>query len=401
MTELFERRCIISGIGQSDVGRRLERSDMDLTLDACLAAIADAGLRAADIDGMVSWPGDVMYTGGLTAGSPGFSGPSVPSVKDALRLRLKWHFAGPEGPAMLGSVVNACMAVATGLCRHVLVYRTLTESSAQAGGGRKGIPVYDPEGATGYLAWNLPYGGFSGGNWMAPYATRHFHEYGTRREHLGAIAINARRNAGLNPKAIYRTPLTMEEYLNSRMITSPLCLYDCDVPVDGSTAVVVSTVDHAHELSHRPIRFEAVGSALDGRASWDQWESVNRLASYDSARHMWSRTDLKPADVDVAQLYDGFSILTLLWLESLGFCAEGDSGPFVEGGRRIALDGELPLATGGGQLSGGRLHSFGHLHEAVLQLRGDAGERQVAGAEVAVVSSGAPPLACCLLLTRL
>ncbi len=236
---------------------------------------------------------------------------------------------------------------------------------------------------------------------MCSCTERHFHEYGTRREHLGAIAINARRNAGLNPKAIYRTPLTMEEYLNSRMITSPLCLYDCDVPVDGSTAVIVSTVDHAHELSHRPVRFEAVGSALDGRASWDQWESVNRLASYDSARHMWSRTDLKPADVDVAQLYDGFSILTLLWLESLGFCAEGDSGPFVEGGRRIALDGELPLATGGGQLSGGRLHSFGHLHEAVLQLRGDAGERQVAGAEVAVVSSGAPPLACCLLLTRL
>jgi acetyl-CoA acetyltransferase len=150
LTELFERRCIISGVGQSDIGRRLGRSDMDLTLDACLAAIADAGLEPSDIDGMISWPGDVMYTGGLTAGSPGFSGPSVPSVKDALRLELKWHFAGPEGPAMLGSVVNACMAVAIGLCRHVLVYRTLTESTAQAGGGRKGIPVYS-RAATGWL----------------------------------------------------------------------------------------------------------------------------------------------------------------------------------------------------------------------------------------------------------
>jgi acetyl-CoA acetyltransferase len=400
VTESFERRCIISGIGQSAIGRRLARGDLDLTLDSVLAAVEDAGLRPEDIDGMVSWPGDVMYTGGLTAGSPGFSGPSVPSVKDALRLQLKWHFAGPEGPAMLGSVVNACMAVATGLCRHVVVYRTLTESAAQEGGGRRGIPVYDPDGATGFLQWTLPYGGFSGGNWMAPYASRHFHEFGTNREQLGAIAINARRNAALNPKAIYRTPLTMDEYLRSRMITTPLCLYDCDVPVDGSTAVVVSTSDYAGDMPHPAVRFEAVGTALDGRASWDQWESVTRLASYDAARHMWSRTDLKPADVDIAQLYDGFTILTLLWLESLGFCGEGESGPFVEGGSRIAREGELPLATGGGQLSAGRLHSFGHLYEAVQQLRGEAGERQVPGAEVAVVSSGAPPLACCLLLTR-
>lgn len=302
---------------------------------------------------------------------------------------------------MLGSVVNACMAVATGLCRHVLVYRTLTESSAQFGGGRRGIPVYDPEGATGYLQWTLPFGGFSGGNWMAHYASRHFHEYGTTREQLGAIAINARRNAALNPKAIYSEPLTMEEYLGARMITTPLCLYDCDVPVDGSTAVVVSTVEHGRDTPHPAVRFEAVGTALDGRASWDQWESVSRLASYDAAHHLWSRTDLRPADVDVAQLYDGFTILTLLWLESLGFCGEGEGGPYVEGGGRIALNGELPLATGGGQLSAGRLHSFGHLHEAVLQLRGEAGQRQIRDAEVAVVSSGSPPLASCLLLTRL
>jgi acetyl-CoA acetyltransferase len=373
VTDLFERRCIISGIGQSEIGRRLNRPELDLTIDACLAAVADAGLTVKDIDGMITWPGDVMYTGGLTAGSPGFAGPSVPSVKDALRLELKWHFAGPEGPAMLGSVVNACMAVATGICRHVLVYRTLTESSAQQGGGRQGIPVYDPEGATGYLQWTLPFGGFSGANWMAPYANRHFHEYGTRREHLGEIAINARRNAALNPLAIYREPLTMPEYLASRMITTPLCLYDCDVPIDGSTAVVVSRAEHFRDLPRAAVRFEAVGTALDGRASWDQWESVSRLASYDAGRHMWSRTDLRPSDVDVAQLYDGFTILTLLWLESLGFCGEGESGPFVEGGGRIALNGELPLATGGGQLSAGRLHSLVGIPAALLLPVVDAG----------------------------
>jgi acetyl-CoA acetyltransferase len=400
VSELLEQRCIISGIGQSEIGRRLDRSEMALTLDACLAAIADAGLRQEDIDGLVTWPGDVLHTGGLTAGSPGFAGPSTPSVKDALRLNLNWHFAGPEGPAMLGSVVNACLAVASGLCRHVLVYRTLTEASAQRGVGRQGIPVYDPDGASGYLQWTIPFGGFSGGSWMAHYASRHFHQYGTTREQLGAIAINARRNAALNPKAIYKTPLSMEEYLASRMISTPLCLYDCDVPIDGSTAVVVSTADYVSGMPQPPVRFEAIGTALNGRASWDQWESVSRLASYDAAQHMWSRTDLKPSDVDVAQLSDGFTILTVLWLESLGFCDEGEAGPFVEGGLRIALDGALPLATGGGQLSAGRLHSFGHLHEAVVQLRGQAGERQVCDAEVAVVSSGSPPLSCCMVLTK-
>jgi acetyl-CoA acetyltransferase len=117
---------------------------------------------------------------------------------------------------------------------------------------------------------------------------------------------------------------------------------------------------------------------------------------------MWSRTELRPADVDVAELYDGFSWLTMSWLEALGFCGHGESGPFIEGGTRIALDGELPLNTNGGQLSGGRLHGYGYLHEAVLQLRGEAGARQVAGRpEVAVVSNGGGPISGCMLLTRL
>jgi acetyl-CoA acetyltransferase len=399
-TAKMERSVVISGIGTSEVGRRLPRSELSLTVEACLAAIADAGLSASDIDGLISWPGDVVYTGGLTAASPGFCGPSVPLVKDTLRLRLNWHSAGPEGPAMLGSVVAACMAVASGLCRHVLVYRTLGEGSAQQGGGRAGLRHADPRGATGYLQWMLPYGGLSGVNWMAQYAQRHFYEYGTTREQLAAVALNARRNAALNPAAVYRAPLTMSEYLDARMISTPLCLYDCDVPVDVSTAVVISTVGHAADMPAPPVRFEAVGTALNGRASWDQWEDMTTMGAHDAGEHLWSRTDLRPSDVDVGGIYDGFSILTLLWLEALGFCGKGESGSFVEGGKRIGLTGQLPLSTGGGQLSAGRLHSFGHLTEAVRQLRGTAGDRQVPDANVAVVSSGAGPLASALLLTR-
>jgi acetyl-CoA acetyltransferase len=183
------------------------------------------------------------------------------------------------------------------------------------------------------------------------------------------------------------------------MISDPLCLYDCDIAVDGATAVVVSHASHAPDTPSPPIRVEAVGSALHGRASWDQWEDMTTTAAASAGAHLWSRTDLTPGDVDVAQLYDGFTVLTLFWLEGLQFCGKGESGAFVEGGERIGLDGELPLSTSGGQLSGGRLHSFGHLYEACVQLRGVAGERQVPGAQVAAVSAGAGPLASCLLLT--
>jgi acetyl-CoA acetyltransferase len=224
------------------------------------------------------------------------------------------------------------------------------------------------------------------------------HEFGTTREQLAAIALNARRNAQRNPKAVLQKDLTMDDYLSATMISDPLCLYDCDIAVDGVTAIIVSTREHAPDVPTRPIHFEAVGSALGGRASWDQWEDMTQTAAASAGAHMWSRTDLKPADVDVANLYDGFTVLTLFWLEGMGFCAKGEGGPFVEGGTRIALDGELPLATSGGQLSAGRLHGYGHLYEACLQLRGQADERQVKDAKVAAVSAGAGPLASCLLL---
>jgi len=248
------------------------------------------------------------------------------------------------------------------------------------------------------MQWILPFGAFSGPNWMGLYARRHMHEYGTTREQIAQITLNARRNAALNPKAVLTGDLTLEDYMSSPMISDPLCLYDCDIAIDGATAVIISDAAYAPDAPKQALHFEAVGSALNGRASWDQWEDMTTTAAMSAGKHLWSRTDLKPGDVDVAQLYDGFTILSLYWLEGLQFCGKGESGAFVEGGERIGLTGELPLATSGGQLSAGRLHSFGHLYEACLQLRGTAGERQVPGAKVAAVSAGAGPLASCLLL---
>jgi len=395
----LERQAVISGLGQSAVGRRLGRSGLDLTVEAALAAIADAGLTRDDIDGLATYPG-----GGFGPG--GFAGPGTPEVQDALRLRLRWHDGGMEGPAQLRALVAACLAVGAGLARHVLVYRTVTESSAQGSGPRSGIGgTPDPAGGVprfgGALQWTLPFGAVSAVNWLAMVASRRMHEFGLTRAQLGALAVTTRAHAAANPSAVYRDPLTLDDYLSARMISTPLCLFDCDAPCDGATAVVVSHRSHADGTPHPAVGVHAVGTALYSRPSWDQFDDMTTMAARDAAASMWERADLTPADVQVAELYDGFSILALVWLEALGFCGRGESGAFVADPGRIGLQGSLPLNTGGGQLSGGRLHGFGLLHEACLQLRHEAGARQVPGRpEVAVVANGGGPLGGCVLLTR-
>lgn len=394
-----EHSTVISGVGQSEIGRRLHRDPLSLTLEACLAAIADAGLTTGDIDGISTYPGPA-------AQPPGFSGAGVVDVQDALRLELGWWSGGIERPGQLGAVVDACLAVAFGLARHVLCFRSVHEGSAQGTGGRAAVmPGGDSRRAvpraSGFMEWVLPYGAPSAASWIAMMAQRHFHEFGTTSEQLGQIAVNARRNAALNPRAIYRDPMTLDDYLGSRMISSPLRLFDCDVPCDGATAMIVSHVDTVPDLRRPPIRVEAVGTALRGRPSWDQFDDLTTMAMRDAAAQLWTRTDLKPSDVHLAEMYDGFSFITMAWLEAMGFCPKGESGPFVEGGANIARDGVLPLNTHGGQLSAGRLHGFSFLHEACVQLWGEAGERQVPGdPEVGVACAGGGPLAGALLLTR-
>jgi acetyl-CoA acetyltransferase len=215
---------------------------------------------------------------------------------------------------------------------------------------------------------------------------RYMFESGATREQLGQIAIVSRANAALNPDAAYRTPMSLDDYMGARMISDPLCLYDCDVPIDGAIAFVVSRADSAAIARDRVINIEAFGSAAGLEASSEM---------------MWSRTKLTPGDVGLAELYDGFSILAVQWMEALGLCPKLGGGKFIEGGERISLNGELPLNTGGGQLSGGRMHGYGHLYHACRQLRGDCEERQVANdPDVAVISSGAAAFSSAMLISR-
>ena len=252
-----------------------------------------------------------------------------------------------------------------------------------------------------FQQWQLPFGSAAAPIWIALYAQAHMDRYGVTPEQLAQIALNGRRNAGLNPKAIYRDPITLDDYFNSRMITTPLRIFDCDVPCDGATAVVVSRRALAEELAKPPVYIEAMGAAIHDRTNWDQLRDLTRTVGADAAAQMWARTSLTPADVDMAQLYDGFSYLTLLWLEALGLCGPGESGAFIEGGTRIGRDGSLPLNTAGGQLSGGRLHGYGFLHEACVQLRGEGGERQVdPWPGVVAVAAGGGNTCGCLLVTN-
>ncbi|ORB89408.1 3-ketoacyl-CoA thiolase [Mycobacterium persicum] len=378
-TTKFEDNVALTGIGMSAIGRRLMVTPLSLTIDACEAAIADAGLSFTDIDGLSTYPG------GGNLGGVGEGGGTA--LESALGIRPTWHNGGIETFGPGGSVIAAMLAVAGGLARHVLCFRTLWEATyTELMKQGKIAPSFGSGGRT--TSWQLPFGATSAAHTLAINAQRHFHRYGTTKETLGWIALNQRANAELNPTAVYRSPMTMADYLDARPITTPFGLYDCDVPCDGAVAVVVSAVDAARDLAKPPVLVEAVGTQIIERIDWDQSTLTHEPQVLGQAAHLWTRTSLRPDDVDVAELYDGFTMNCLSWIEALGFCGIGEAKEFLDGGKNIARDGVLPLNTHGGQLSHGRTHGMGLLHEAVSQLRGEAGARQVAGARVGVVSSG-------------
>jgi acetyl-CoA acetyltransferase len=382
--ERFEHRSVISGVGRSKIGRRLMVDPLSLTIDAALQAIGDAGLQPEQIDGLSTYPGNLGH---------GMSEGGVVMVEEALRLKPTWINGGDDVPGPAGSVIAAMLAVAAGLCRHVLCFRTVWESTYSHLKWRDRASWPNVE-------WRLPFGAVSAAHWIGMNATHYLHRYGANRELLGWIALNARANAALNPAAIYRQPISMDDYLSAREITSPFGLYDCDVPCDASVALVVSDATVALDLPSIAISIEAVGTQITERISWDQGTVTHEPQVIGQAAHLWSRSDLRPSDVDVALIYDGFTFNAVSWIEALGFCEFGEAKDWLDEGRRIALHGDLPVNPHGGQLSEGRTHGFGLLYEAVTQLRHAAGERQVDNASVAVVTSGGGSPSSALLLRR-
>ena len=379
---LPEKQVCITGAAQSALGRPSPRSALQLTLDAAHGALADAGLSISDIDGIATYPGKSSEGGGIAP-------VGTTEATFALGIEPTWVLSSAEGHSHLGPVFGAIMAIATGLCRHVLVFRTVAQATARAkarsatllSGGRPGR-------VEGNNAWTVPFNAHSPINLFALYAQAYFDRYGATSRQLGALAVNARANAALNPNALFRETLTLDDYLASRLISTPLRLYDCDSHIDGATAIVLSHRDAARDCRNPPLQIEAIGLALGGLGAGIYAPDFLSIGAERAGNMLWQRTQMQGRELDCAQVYDGFSIHTWLWLEALGLVGPGEAAPFVEGGSRIARDGELPLNTGGGQLSGGRWHGYGHVHEACVQLWGRGEGRQVLGARSCLVACG-------------
>lgn len=385
-------KAAITGIGLSKIGRNTGRPAMAHLLEAARKALECAGLTRDDIDGICTYPGKAEN-------SPGMSPLGTGEVRNALGLKTRFHAAVPDGPSQMAPLMVAAMAVMTGQARHVLCFRALTESSSQTAGQRASVPGSGKARIGGWLSWLVPMHAMSASNWAGWMAQRYFHEFGMTRDHLGMVATGQRAFALKNPAAVMQKPLTIDDYLSARMISEPLGLFDCDIPIDGACVIIVSAGDAARDCAQAPLSIEAMGAALGSQETWDQRADLTTMGAHDACEDMWKRTDLKPTDVDVLALYDGFSIFVPMWLEAFGFCGHGEAKDFIAEGN-IAPGGRFPVNTGGGQLSSGRLHGFGLLHEACTQLWGLGGERQVADARTAVCGMGGGFIAGSMLLQR-
>ncbi|VEG43613.1 acetyl-CoA acetyltransferase [Mycolicibacterium flavescens] len=378
------REVAIVGVGYSPLSRTGEPNPNALALTAAKDALSDAGLPSAAVDGIFEYK----------------FGPESPGAQDMARLLGVSDLAAfadifPTGPSGVAGALAGVMAVASGACETALVFRCLTRAAGHQGGVASG-----PEAVSGRDQFLTPYGylggilvllGLKKQRWMA--------EYGRPEEDFGHIAVNARRWSALNPRAVMREEMTMDDYLSSRMVANPLRVFDCDYPVNGAVATVITTAERAADLRQRPVLVDAMSYGTGRGADWLFHTDFLYGGSIDCAKRLWQRSSVTVADVDVAQIYDGFTPVTVAWIEALGACGLGEFGDWVGDGSRLGPGGDFPLNTAGGQLSEGRLHGIGFLNEAVLQLRGQCQTRQVSDAQVAVVTSGVYPQCGAMVLT--
>jgi acetyl-CoA acetyltransferase len=346
-------------------------SQLGYAAEACIAAIRAAGLTAADVDGIV-----------------GSSTPSAAELQLTLGIPKVTYFANPPIPLMNG-LAAAVGAVHSGQCEVVLVYHASYRLPWNTGsaikdpfrrGSTMGASAPQPEsvfGAPGYTAW----------------ASRYLHEFGHTREDLALVAINARSNAARNPAAAMREPLSLEQYLAGRMVRDPLCVYDMDIAVDGGDAFVVTTTERARDLTERPVLVNAVTLGMTGLCDEAQTPSLRDHGQQVVVEALRAKGDFWIDDCDVYLPYDGFTIITLNWFENAGWCGPGEAPEFLRRhwdaqSNRVLIHGRVPVNPHGGSLAEGATQGSGHLREAVHQLQGLAGDRQVVGARRAVVTMG-------------
>ena len=373
-----EKNACIVGVGRSIISRDSGLSALTLVTDACLEAIQDAGLTPKDIDGVATNE---------------MSGVNGYDINEALRFpTVNWYGQmGLPQVTAAWTVMEAAMAVEYGASDYCLVVMGLMKPKGAGAQGSRRDPfagVQGPPQIGGSGQWTAPFGGtgFAFVYWM----TRYMEQYNAPRETFGHIAMTDRKHAALNERAIARAPMTMEDYLNGRWISWPMCLFDCDYPVDGYAAVVLTTPERARHLPRPPVQIVSGSQNTGPRTDTLQWDDMSYMGSKFCAEKMWSLAGgLTPKDADVACLYDGFTILTVNWIESMGFCKPGEGKDYLQGDA-MQLGGSGPaLNPHGGMLSEGRVHGMGFIAEAADQLMGKSDVRQVPNARVAVVANGA------------
>jgi acetyl-CoA acetyltransferase len=376
-------KTAIVGIGYSELVRESKRPLGLLALDACRAAVADAGLSPTQIDGLATYP-EAPFLG---AGSrDGVDIVSVAWIINHLApvLDVRWY-AQIETGMIAAPVIEGANALLAGACDYVLIWRALHQPRRYG--------AFGAARAAGDAQFLAPWGAISIIQSHAMAWRRYMHLYGATREHLCSFVVNSRRNANLNPRAFFYTkPMTREDYFKARLIAEPFCLFDCDVPVEGCVALVMTTSERARDLRHPPAYLAGYGQNTAGRRALLYYTLDDYVACGKSlADKLWAAAAMGPSDMDAAQLYDGFSPSALYWLEAAGFCGRGEAWQFIQDGR-IALEGELPVNTFGGSLSEGRLHGMGHIAEAVFQVTDRAERRQVPGAAAVCAIDGSPML---------
>jgi acetyl-CoA acetyltransferase len=387
MTHPFRDRTGIVGVGHSGCSKDAGKAMALVWLDAIQTAVDDAGLTIADIDGICTPYQDTR---------PPTPRPTPFVLTRMLGLPgLRWHGA-PLGQAYaLGSVASAAIAVASGMCTTALAFHAMERPK------ERGAAVYNYRGAPevgGVQAFLAPYGYSVFVQIMAAWCQRMLATGSLTRAQLAKIAIDQREGALLNPNAVMRSPLRIVEYFASRWVAEPLCLYDVDMPVDGAVAVIVTSAERAADLRQPPVLIANVGGWLGPQPDW-VFHGYDRLFPERYADEFWRGAGLGPDDMSLAALHDGFTVYVPLWLEALGLAPTGEGGAMVESGA-LARDGRLPNNTHGGNLSEGRLQGAGGIVESVMQLRRQAGPRQVRDASAAIVSVGGSPTICAAVLHR-
>ena len=376
------RRVVVSGTGYSAIVRHADKPIGLLAVDAVEAALAEAGLSVDDVDGLANFPAAGQVAAGSVDGTDYVGTSYVATMLPARNLR--WQASVQPGD-FISSMIAGMHAIAVGVCEVVVVWRAMHNPR-----GRRYGEVSSAV-AAGEFEFTSPYGvGDALSRYAMPYS-RYLAKYGATRDQMATFVVNNRYNASLNPDAVfYEQPITVEDYLASDMIVEPFSILDCDMPVDGAGAVVLTTEANAASARFRPAHLS--GHATVGVAHGitsntileDHEEGAARLA-----RALWSTTSLKVDDVDSANLYDGFSYFTYLYLDALGFCPKGEAADFIQDGR-IALGGSLPLNTSGGSLGMGRVHGPPQVIESVRQLQGRCGARQVNDPNVILAVTGQP-----------